>query len=151
MSDALSIVKEFFPNALTVKDAKEPITVQVTKGDNNSAKVRDHKACAMAVACKRAEHADGVIVSVMTAYVIKGTTATRYHLPESGSREVVSFDRKAGFEPGEYSMTVPCPTSRLGAIVGGNTGATADPTKKKKIQRKHRTIGIRTVLGSKLS
>src|ERR1700734_609460 len=77
MSDALSIVKEFFPNALTVKDAKEPITVQVTKGDNNSAKVRDHKACAMAVACKRAEHADGVIVSVMTAYVIKGTTATR--------------------------------------------------------------------------
>jgi hypothetical protein len=148
VSDALHIVQEFFPKVTSVKDAKEPITVQVTKGDNNSAKVRDHKACAMAVACKRTEHADGVIVSVVTAYVIKGTTATRYHLPESVSREVVSFDRDAGFQPGEYTMTVPCPTRRLGAIIGGNTGRAANS--ERKIQRKHKTTGIRTVLGSKL-
>jgi len=148
MSDALSIVKEFFPNVLTVKDAKEPITVQVTKGDNNSAKVRDHKACAMAVACKRAEHADGVIVSVMTAYVIKGTTATRYHLPNSVSREVVSFDRHAGFAPGEYQMSPPSPTARMGAISGGNNHA--NPPTGKKQPKKHKTVGIRTVLGSKL-
>ena len=147
MSDALHIVQEFFPDVKLVKDAKEPITVQVTKSDNSSAKVRDHKACAMAVACKRTEHADGVIVSVMTAYVIKGTTAIRYHLPESVSREVVSFDRDAGFQPGEYTMTVPSPTRRLGAIIGGNTGHTKSG---KKIARAHRTTGIRTVLGSRL-
>ena|SRR5579863_4573141 len=148
MSEALKIVQEYFPGVLSVKDAKEPIIVQVTKQDNNSAKVRDHKACAMAVACKRAEHADGVIVSVMTAYVIKGTTATRYHLPESVSREVVSFDRDAGFQPGEYTMIPPCATSRLGAITGGNNperGKTG-----KKARKHHKTVGIRTVLGSKL-
>ena len=147
MADALSNVQKYFPNVESVEDAKEPITVEVTKQDNRSAKVKNHQACAMAVACKRLTKADGVIVSVMTAYVINGTKATRYTLPESVSREVVSFDREAGFDPGVYQMIPPCPTRKLGAIVGGNTGRTG--TGKKKVQ--HVTGGIRTVLGSKLS
>jgi hypothetical protein len=149
MSTALQIVKQFFPQVEDVKDAKHPLVVEVTKSDNNSAKVRDHKACAMAVACKRAEKADGVIVSVMTAYVVKGNTAVRYHLPESVSREVVSFDRNAGFEPGEYAMIPPCATSRIGKITGGNNHANGR-TGRKLTVRKHHTIGIRTVLGAKL-
>jgi hypothetical protein len=146
MPTALGIVKQFFPQVEDVKDAKHPLLVEVTKNDNKSAKVRDHKACAMAVACKRAEKADGVIVSVMTAYVIKGNTATRYRLPQSVSREVVSFDREAGFEPGEYTMSPPVPTSRLGSMrgTGVHTGTG------KKITRVHRTSRIRTVLGTRL-
>jgi hypothetical protein len=145
MSEALHIVRKFFPNVETVKDAKEPITVEVTKTDTRSAKVKNHQACAMAVACKRMLKADGVIVSVVTAYVINGTVATRYHLPESVSREIVSFDRDAGFEPGIYEMNVP--ENKLGAIHAGKKLNTGNG---KKVRHKHQTAGIRTVLGSKL-
>lgn len=146
MSSALQNVQKYFPGVESVVDAKEPITVEVTKQDNKSAKVKNHQACAMAVACKRTMKADGVIVSVSTAYVINGTTATRYRIPESVSREVISFDREAGFDPGLYSLAVCEPTSKLGASRGGNTGRTGTGNKKK---TKHQTGGIRTVLGSK--
>jgi hypothetical protein len=146
MSTALKIVQNYFPTVDRVVDGEQPLLVEVTQRDNRSAKVRNHQACAMAVACKRAMHADGVIVSVNTAYVINGTTATRYSLPQSVSREVVSFDRDAGFAPGEYMMSPPCPTRRLGAIKGSQTN-TEKPKKRKPL--KHHTSGIRTVLGSK--
>ncbi len=146
MSNALHIVHQFFPAVTLVRNAKEPVVIEVTKHDNNSAKVKNHQACAMAVACKRAEKADGVIVSVVTAYVIKGNLATRYHLPESVSREVVSFDRNAGFAPGEYVMNAPEPNQRLGSYKGGHKPANG---KGKKLVRKHITSGIRSVLGSR--
>ncbi len=144
---ALTIVQKFFPNVKSVRDATSPITIEVTKADNNNSKVRSHSACAMAVACKRAEHADGVIVSIMTAYVIKGTSATRYVLPESVSREIVSFDREAGFAPGEYVMRPPEPSKQLGVHRGGKSTHTKNG---KKITRHHHTSGIRTVLGSRV-
>lgn len=144
MAAALRIVQQFFPEVKWVNDAKEPIVVQVTKQDNNSAKVKNHKACAMAVACKRSEKAEGVIVSMTMAYVINGTVATRYRLPQSVSREVVSFDRAAGFDPGEYQMSVPVPSGKLGAVRGTGGRRTGE---KKKIKRIHYTGGVRTVLG----
>ncbi len=144
---ALSIVRQFFPNVTAVKDAREPITVEVTKHDSSSSKVRNHAACAMAVACKRMTHADGVIVSIHTAYVVNGSVATRYHVPEHVSREVVSFDREAGFAPGEYRMNPPEPSKRLGVHRGGSKPRTGNG---KKIVRHHHTSGIRTVLGSRV-
>lgn len=145
--EALKIVQEFFPDVKRVIDAKEQYVVEVSTNDNNSAKVRNHRACAMAVACKRMTKADGVIVSVKTAYIIQGGVATRFHLPESASREVVSFDRNAGFAPGTYTLNPPSKGHQLGAIRGGNTGTNG---KGKKIKRVHKTTGIRTVLGSKI-
>src|ERR1700688_3313049 len=93
---ALAIVRKYFPKVKEVEDASEPITVEVTNKDNQSAAVRNHESCAMAVSCKRKMKADGVIVSIGTAYVIKGETAYRYRVPPAIQREIVSFDREAG-------------------------------------------------------
>src|SRR5438132_1949272 len=118
----LDNVRRFFPEVRVVKDAKHDSLVEVSRYDSNSAVVRSHKACAMAVACKRKFHADGMIVSVGTAYVVKGKSATRYRLPESVSREVVSFDRNGGFSPGEYRLVAPKESQRLGATRNRYTG-----------------------------
>lgn len=148
MAYAIQIVRKFFPDVKKVKDAKESLTVEVTKQDNKSAAVRNHKGCAMAVACQRAEKADGVIISVGTAYVIKGDTATRFKVPEHTSREVITFDRDAGFTPGNYSLVAPSPASRLGGSrSAGSHKSNGDG--KKVVKLKH-TVGIRTVLGSGL-
>lgn len=93
---ALRLVQKYYPEVTKVIDGKKPIRVEVTKKDSNSAAVRDHKACAMAVACKRKLNLDGVLISVSTAYLVKGKKATRFQLPPSVSREVVSFDRHGG-------------------------------------------------------
>jgi hypothetical protein len=61
----------------------------------------------MAVACQRMFHADGMIIGKQTAYLIKGTKAVRFSLPESVRKEIVSFDRGSGFEPGEYQLSKP--------------------------------------------
>ena len=146
MKGSLNIVQKFFPEVTSVSDSKKTIQVEVIEADSKNAKVKNHQACAMAVACKRAMQADGVIVAMTKAYIIFGKKAIRYALPESVSREVVSFDREAGFAPGIYQMRPPKPTDKLGAVRGGNhhTG-TGKPAK-----FHHYTIGIR-VLGSEVA
>ena len=144
---AVEIVRRYFPEVTSVKDAKENIVIEVTDKDNKSALVRNHKACAMAVACKKKMEADGVIVSISKAYVIVGKTATRYNVSDHAVREIVSFDRNAGFHPGEYQLNAPKGTKRLGHDSGGHGSKNGNGTKKK-VHRK--TEGIRTVLGSGL-
>jgi hypothetical protein len=142
---ALAIVRKYFTKVEEVREATEPIEIEVTAQDSNSAAVRNHESCAMAVACKRTTKADGVIVSMQVAYIIKGKVATRYQLPESVSREIVSFDREAGFAPGHYRLIVAPPTERLENLKYKKSGT--NKTTGKPIRHFHRTTGIRTVLG----
>jgi hypothetical protein len=86
---------------------------------------------------------------VSKAYVIQGQTAYRFNLPESVAREVVSFDRDAGFDPGVYTMNPPKPSQKLGAITGSHARGDSGERKGEKIKRKHQTGGIRSVLGSR--
>jgi hypothetical protein len=156
MATALDIVRRYFPDVKTVKDAEEEAHIQVTTRDNQHAKVKNHTSCAMAVACKRAYQADGVIISISVAYIIKNGVAIRFRLPESIAREVVSFDRKGGFAPGEYKMLAP---DQKHTVNGKRHGPPHDPTEERDVDlpknplKKHRfvhfTEGIRTVLGSK--
>lgn len=112
--DVLSLVRKFYPGVNHVEDAKKSITIEVTNRDNKAATVKNHKSCAMAVACKRKLHADGVIISMSRAYVIKGDRALRYDVPGSVAREIVSFDRNGEFEPGEYALNRPGVGHQLG-------------------------------------
>jgi len=146
MATALQIVQKFFPEVKHVTDAGRNSVVEVTKRDTNSATVRNHKACALAVACKRKENTDGVVISVKTAYIVKGDKATRYALPESVSREIVSFDKGGEFSPGNYRMLAPSPSIRIGSRQGG---ANSKPNSGKPKRYFHKTEGIRSVLGSK--
>jgi hypothetical protein len=146
MIRSLSIVKKYFPKVEKVEDGDAPIVVEVTNADSNTAAVRNHEACAMAVACKRKMKADGVIISIATAYIIKGKTAIRYGVPNAVQREIVSFDRDAGFAAGEYQLVPHSPMSRIGETHHTNHTEKVTGTPQK---RNHHTAGIRTVLGSR--
>jgi hypothetical protein len=90
---ALLVVQKYFPEVKSVQDATANVSVEVTREDDMIATKKSHKSCAMAVACKRKLKLNGVIVSVKTAYMIKGERALRFHLPEHTSIEVVSFSQ----------------------------------------------------------
>jgi len=142
-------VQAFFPKVVKVKDAYEILKVTVTDADNKSSLVKDHNACAMAVACKHKTKADGVIISVTSAYIIKGDEATRYKLPGSVSREVVSFDRKAGFMPGDYQLVPFSEGQHIGMPHSGENKAAGSHSGNLKKRFIHRTEGVRAALGSK--
>jgi hypothetical protein len=145
---SLSIVRYYFPKVTKVTDADKPIEVEVTQHDNEHSQVRNHNTCAMAVACKRTMKCDGVIISLKSAYLIRGTEAIRYFVPESVSREEVSFDRKAGFDPGMYRLVPNSPGARIGAR-SGRKEPEGERTGDLKRQFKHFTTGVRAALGSK--
>ncbi len=110
----LSVVKKFFPNVKFVTDAKTNAFIEVTDADVKKSKLKNHKECAMAVACKRKFKLDGVIISKSVAYLVKGNKARRFDVPESVSREVVSFDRGSGFSLGSYALRAVSPANRMG-------------------------------------
>jgi hypothetical protein len=146
MATALQIVKHFHPEVTTVKDAKRNVRIEVLPRDTSLATVKNHKTCAMAVACKRRFHLDGVIISVNTAYLVKGKTATRFKLPNSVSREVVSFDRKAGFAAGQYQLNAPTPGNALNQHRGKSTSSENSDHKNTHKRFSHYTTDIRTSL-----
>lgn len=139
---ALSIVQKYHPDVTSVKDAKRHIEIEVTKEDSKGADKRSPSTCALAKAFCRTF--DGAIISVSRAYLIKGKVATRYMVPDSIARELVSFDRHSDFAPGEYTLHAPGTRETLGV-------RKYPPAKKKYKKRKypnskarlHRTTGIR--------
>lgn len=143
---ALSTLRQYFPGVTAVSDATRGAEIEVTVPDSKNSISLDHARCALAVACKRSFKADGVLVGTKTCYVIHGHNAVRYKLPESTSREIVSFDRKAGFYPGRYSLRAPGPQERFGSA---QSGRTHNYSGFKKPRFHHMTGGIRTILGHK--
>jgi hypothetical protein len=138
---ALAVVRKFYPNIESVVDATEPLNIEVTKRDNQNSAVKNHKKCALAVACERKKDVDGVIISIATAYLIKGNQAIRYKVPPSVSREIVSFDRKAGFEEGFYKLNAPTVHDRLGYSTTPRNHA--ETGRGRKIKRRHVTENVR--------
>ncbi len=138
MATALQIVQSFYPDVTKVRDSKRNLTIEVTKQDAHSSGVKKHKDCALAVACKRLG-ADAAIVCLKTSYLIKGTEAVRYINPESIRREVISFDREAGFEPGVYTLSKVSSAHEIGAK---RRLAKSGRTAKKKMSY-HRTENVR--------
>lgn len=144
MSNALHIVQKFFPGVTGVVDALRPAKIEVTVSDSTKKGVKNHAECALAVACKNKFNLDGVIISRTVAYLVKGKKARRFHLPPSTARELVSFDRGAGFAPGIYQLSVVSGNNKLGMARGGHSGVEGSGKPK---QFRHYTSGIRTVLG----
>ena len=81
------IVKKFYPNVREVIHAKKPIRIEVTNADVNKSTRRDHSECALAQACKRTLKADGMIIAIKTAYIIKGKKAVKFSMMKSASKK----------------------------------------------------------------
>lgn len=118
--NSLAMVRTFFPKVQFVEDATVPAIVEVTDSDNNNADVKSHRTCALAIACKRFFKADGVIIGLTTSWIVRGDKATRYSNAGTVSREITSFDRKAGFDAGRYLLSPASPAGRLGLVRSDN-------------------------------
>jgi hypothetical protein len=109
---ALKIIQKYYPAVKVVLDAKSDIGINVTATDCAKATMKAPNNCAMARAFKR--NFDGAIVSTAVAYLILDKTAYRYMVPQSVTRELVSFDRHKEFAPGGYYLCRPTGSEKLG-------------------------------------
>jgi hypothetical protein len=141
---ALGIVRKYHPNVAKIIEAKKDLHIEVTAQDCKAGRKKNAGSCAMARACER--EYDGAIISLTTAYIIKGDTAIRYHVPQAISREIVSFDRAKQFAPGDYKLKAPSASFKLRPR--GDRPLNPDRHKvlhsKNKI-RNHKTQGIRAL------
>lgn len=140
--EALTLVQKFFPDVTKVKDARSDIEIEVTKADGQ-ASPKDHKNCAIARACKRGLNLDGAVVSRSVVYLVKDDEATRYLIPNAVAREMVAFDRGAGFAPGEYELKRPA-SHKMGP--GTHSRKPRKPGSRPRGKPRHQTAGLRSKL-----
>lgn len=141
---ALGLIRKHYPQVERVVDAKKGIYLTVTKNDGAGASRKDPNDCALARACKRQLKADGAIINISTSYVIKGTTAIRYHTAGTVAREITSFDRGAGFEEGHnYRLSPIPPHRRLGTDHGPNPATRSKRDGSRTGRHLHKTENVR--------
>jgi hypothetical protein len=148
---ALSRLRGFFPAAKTVTDAKHPLTIRVEPQDRSGAKRKAPDNCAMARACIRKLGVDGAVISLHSAYLLKGNKVTRYRVPESLRREIVTFDRFGGkgFANGEYLLSKPGTGHKIGGrkkvAPKGRAGKPKQVHGPKRHRKIHVTEGVRSL------
>lgn len=140
---ALGIVRKYHPNVTKIVEAKKDLHIEVTKDDCRKSKSKSPSSCAMARACSR--EYDGAIISLAVAYMIKGDTAIRYMVPQSVSREIVSFDRNHNFAPGEYQLKKVTKANKLGPRRSRLLPERHETQYSSTKRRPHKTAGIRAL------
>lgn len=135
---ALTLVRKYHPDVEKVVDGLKNIRITVDEKDQKNSDPLSPNHCALAKACLR--NYDGAIIGMHVAYMIKGKIATRYMVPTSVAREIVTFDRHKDFSSGIYQLGAPWPTRKLGS---GRTGKKTGKGKKSKPQFRHVTKGVR--------
>lgn len=106
--------KQRLYEGLPVVDATKSLKMTITRTDVKHAKKNDPANCAAAIAYKRKLNKE-VHIFLTRAYVKENKSWTRYMVPESVSREIISFDRGSDFIPGDYIIKAPVETQKLGA------------------------------------
>lgn len=141
LAHLLDAIRLKFPKVRHIKDATEPLVLNVTDADVKGARKKEHSKCVMAQACKRV--AEGAVVSLSRLYLISGETATRYISNHHIARELVSFDRSGVFAPGEYVLNAPTESHLIGTP---REGPPSSPSGERPLRRHHITKGVRTAL-----
>lgn len=124
-----------------IEDANEPLKITLTKADIKNGVPMDQRACAFAKGICRQEYAANAWVGISQAFVEWTDVVLRYDVPQSVARELVSFDRSHLAEVGEFHLSPPYPSHRLGNR-SKPTGIAAKP-RKKLPRRNHYTANIR--------
>lgn len=142
---ALHIVQKYHPGVIAVSDAKGAAKFVVTEEDCAQGKKKEPGACALARAALR--QYDGAVISMHSAYLIKGNKAVRFRVPQSVAREIVSFDRSQAFAPGEYELKTFPKSARLGTRLYGQKPRKNHGSAKYRNDRSraHKTQGIRAL------
>jgi hypothetical protein len=141
---ALKLIRQYFPKVVEVIDATKKTIIEVKAEDSVGGRRKDPALCAFARACYRSFNADGVIIGLGTSYVIKGKRAVRYKNAESISREIISFDRDAGFDLGRYQLVPHSGTNCLGVYKGHDTHPKSKNGEDRRAFR-HYTKGVRVL------
>lgn len=105
---------------LPVVDGTKDIMITVNSQDIKDARKNSPASCAAARAGERIFNTE-VRVFLARTYIKRKDKWERYLTPVSASREIVSFDRGASFEPGEYKIKTPSPAQQLGVHRGRST------------------------------
>lgn len=148
---SLTMIRHYFPKVTRVEDATKPSLVEVTPADARQGTTKNPRICALALACKRTFHADGVIIGLTVSWIIKGDVAIRYHNTDTISREITSFDRRGDFDPGIYGLSPISPAARLGRERSKNPNRSGKVTGTGAKRFRHFTRGVRVLSGGSLS
>lgn len=140
----LTRIRKYFPQVEVVEDSSQSIEVHVTENDGQRASKKSPSDCALARACIREKQVDGAIIGISRSYLVKGKRAVRFMTPVSVGREITSFDRDSGFEPGTYRLSKVAATQQLGAKSQSYCGPKTGPPKPPPLMV-HRTENIRVV------
>lgn len=92
---------------IPIKDATSRIKIVVTDNDVVSAKKADSKHCALARAALRLPGVKAAYFFRQIAFLEYANKMLKFHLPESVTREIVTFDRAQIFDSGIYQMRPP--------------------------------------------
>lgn len=98
-----------------IEDAPEPLVIRLKPIDIKRGKRLDQTSCAFAKGICRQEEAQAVWIGLSSAFVEWSDKILRYTVPESVSRELISFDRSQIAAAGEFKLRVPAPSDRIGA------------------------------------
>jgi len=134
---------------LPVVDAPKKLTIKVTAGDVQKGKTKDPGSCAAAQALLREKDCTEARVHLGRTYLKMGKKWLRFQTPESLRSEVISFDRGAAFQPGEYTFTPMSPACRFGSRTGSAKPGARDKGSKNRTPKKprakpHVVYGVRS-------
>lgn len=100
---------------LQVIDAANGIKIRVTPRDIEAATQKDPKNCAFAKACKRELDVAEARIHKSRVYLRSGTMNwVRFMAPPGLREEIIALDRGGKFEPQEFELKAPTPSTRLG-------------------------------------
>jgi hypothetical protein len=95
---------------LKIRDAKQPLQLEVKRCDIAAAEKKNATCCGFAQACKRTMDVRNAYFFRSTAYLETDKGIVRYKLPSSMQKEIVAFDRNKTMEPGTYQLAKPSPS-----------------------------------------
>lgn len=129
---------------LPVVDSPKKLKIVITEKDVAKGNTKDPGSCAAAQACLRQPNCTQARVHLGRTYLKIGEKWVRFHTPPSLRGEIISFDRGAMFQPGEYTLAPMQPSHRAkGKRIGGPTVGKAKKKSSKARAKPHVVHGVR--------
>lgn len=130
------------PKGKPVRDSKKDYLVKVTATDIRRAVPHSPTKCAIANGCKRVDGVVAATINKSVSYLEFPDEIVRLFTPQAAAREVIALDRGGAFQPGEFWLKAPWPSSRLGKRPGRPRGK-ANGSRGKRRNGRHITVMVR--------